>query len=225
MNSSEPKSPASLNETIDSIRLAVEELHFVASVIRKSSVRSQNYNLSSGFEREDEPYFENYVSLIIRHTFPHARRSLCKQLAESVALRRKRMFHKIWHNDKLKTRWMPSRINTNLARASRVIQSRPPLAQSRPSPAPACSPHEVRDRVIPTESVDTMSRLDAGMARRGLRAGLALSTLSMGSSVRLTTREYPPKPHIPPGATDCACPYCAQRLPTAKLSNIPTFWE
>lgn len=131
VDSSDPKSSRSLHEAVDSIRHAVEELHFIASLIRKSSVRSQNYSLSSGFERDDDPYFENYTSLIIRHTFPHTRRSLCKQLAASVALRRKRLLRKIRHEEKLKTRRTLSQVNTNQAQAAPVIQT----AISTPAPS------------------------------------------------------------------------------------------
>ncbi|KAM0473030.1 hypothetical protein ACHAPX_008395 [Trichoderma viride] len=46
----------------------------------------------------------------------------------------------------------------------------------------------------------------------------------MGSSGP-SERKYPPKPDFPPGATDCACPYCSQRLSTAKLNHDPKFWE
>ncbi|CAG9990474.1 unnamed protein product [Clonostachys byssicola] len=206
------------NEAVKSIQEAVEELHFMASVIRRSSVRSQNYSLSSRFESDDDPYFENYVFLILSNTFPHARRSLCKQLGASIALRRKRLRWKIQHEEKLKTRQTPDQVNTSPEQATPVAQSQP----SRPQPS---LPRQVEPRVIPPSSIGTRSNLDPGMARRRLKERPPLSTVSMGSSVCLSGRKYPPKPHPLPDATDCACPYCARRLSTAKLANDPRFWD
>ncbi|CAI7653491.1 unnamed protein product [Penicillium palitans] len=212
-------------EAVDSILHAIEELHFMASIIRRSSVRSQNYSLSSSFEKDDDHYFENYVFLIIRHTFPYARQSLCKQLGTSIALRRRRLRHKIQHEAKLRTRQTPRLVNTNTAQEPPIAQSQPYRPQSGLSPMSPSSPRQVEGGVIPTRTIDTRSNLNAGMARRDLKAGRALSTISMGSSVRLSDRKYPPKPHFQPGAVDCACPYCARRLTTAKLCKIPTFWD
>lgn len=198
----------------------------MGSVIRRSSVKSQNYSLSTRFEKDDESYFEGYAFLIIRLTFPHARRSLCKQLGASIAMRRKRLHRMIRHEEKLKTRRTPGQDSGVEARATPVSQSQP--SRPRPGPPPPmlpASPHKVRGRIRPTGSVDTRSNMNVGMVRQRLRVGPALSAVSAGSSVRLSTRKYPPKPHFPPGATDCACPYCARRLATAKLIHVPTFWE
>lgn len=219
-DSNRPTGSKIQKEAVDSILHAIEELHFMASVIRRSSVRSQNYSLSSGFAKDDDHYFENYVFLIIRHTFPHARRSFCKQLATSIALRRKRLRRKIQHEAKLKTRQTPRLVNTSTVQETPVA-----LSQSGPSPKSTSTPGQVQGRVIPTRSIDTRSNLNVGIARRDLKAGKVLSTTSMGSSVRLSERKYPPKPGFQPGATDCACPYCSRRLITAKLSNIPKYWE
>ncbi|KAK6856466.1 HET-domain-containing protein [Apiospora arundinis] len=213
-------------EAINSSRFAVEELHFMANVIRKSSVRNQIYNLSSDFGKDNDHYFENYVFLLVKHTFPHARISLCKQLSTSIAVRRKRLDHKIRHGQKLKTRRMPpSQVSSDQTRAhiSQPVTSRLQLPPN-PYPKPLHVP-EKGNRVVPSSSIGTKSHLNVEMARRGLKARPSFSTISTGSSVRLSTRSYPPKPTFPVGATDCACPYCSQPLSVPKLSHNPSYWN
>lgn len=197
----------------------------MATIIRTSSVRSQNYNSSSGFGKHHEPYFENYVFLIIRQTFPHARRSLCKQLSESIALRRIRLHDMIKHEEKLKARRRASQVNNNSTYASSAAQPQPPRSQASPSATSPSSLFRAHGRGFPSKSIGTMSMLNPEMARLGLRVGPVLSTISMGSSVRQSDRKYPQPPQFQLGATDCACPYCARRLTTMKLRNIPAFWK
>lgn len=213
-------------EATEPVRQAVDELHFMASAIRRSSVRSQNFMLSSAFEKSDDPFFENSAFLIVRNTFPHARRSLCKQIGASLALRRKRLLRQMQHEQKLGTRRQPTKET-----AVKVEAPMDPVVPLQPLPPQLETPpvrlqeSQAKFRDIRTKSVDTGSCLDAGMARRHLAKGPTLSTISTGSSVRLSSREYPPKPDCPEGAGDCQCPYCARRLPTARLKNHPTFWE
>lgn len=213
-------------EVTESIRQAVDELHFMASAIRRSSVRSQNFMLSSAFEKSDDPFFDNSAFLIVRNTFPHARRSLCKQIGASLALRRKRLLRQMQHEQKLGTRRQ-----TTKETAIKVEAPRDPVVPLQPLPLqPETLPvrlqtSQAKVRDIRTRSVDTGSHLDVGMARHHIAKGPTLSTISTGSSVRLSSREYPPKPDFPEGAGDFQCPYCARRLPTARLKNHPTFWD
>ncbi|KAI1330203.1 hypothetical protein F5Y16DRAFT_31336 [Xylariaceae sp. FL0255] len=67
-------------EAMGAIQKALDELHFMAIAIRRSSVRSQKYNLSSHFPRDDDSYFQQQAGLLVRYFFPDARRSLCDQL-------------------------------------------------------------------------------------------------------------------------------------------------
>src|SRR5882757_1976028 len=72
---------------------AIESLHFMAAAIRRSSVQSEKYILSSRFERDDELCFQEWAKLLVRREFPNARRSLCEHFGASIAVRRKRLFH------------------------------------------------------------------------------------------------------------------------------------
>lgn len=84
--------PELLQEAIISSQYAVKELHFLARAIYKSSAKSIP---AAGFGREDDQQFENYVFLHVKQTFPHARRSLCKQLSASIKARRNHLSQKI----------------------------------------------------------------------------------------------------------------------------------
>ena len=180
--------------------------------------------LSSAFQKSDDPFFENCVFLIVRNTFPHARRSFCRQIAASLALRRKRLLHHMQHEQRLGTRRQLSKESDTKVDASGTGTVVPLPLQPETLPVRLqTSPAKFRD--IRTRSVDTRSHLDAGMARRYIAKGPTLSTISTGSSVRLSSREYPPKPDFPDGAGDCQCPYCARRLPTARLKDNSTFWK
>lgn len=194
-------------------------------MIRKASVRNQTYSLTTAFTRDDDTYFKDYVSLIIRRTFPHARRSLCEQLALSITIRRKRLLRLVQHEEKLKIRGTRSQISTNQAHSKSIKPSKLSWFKSLPFLKPARLPHNIEGRIISTASVDTRSKLNVEMADRIIKKGPALSAISMGSSVSPSARKYPPRPYFPPGATDCACPYCSQRLSSAKLNRNPKFWE
>jgi hypothetical protein len=82
---------------------AIDDLHVMAAAIRRSSVQSQKYNLSSRFERDDDLYFEEHATLLVKREFSNAQRSLCEQLGASIAVRRKRLFRKKLHEEKLST--------------------------------------------------------------------------------------------------------------------------
>ncbi|KAF4440431.1 hypothetical protein F53441_12274 [Fusarium austroafricanum] len=188
---------------VDSVGHTIEELHFIARVIRKSSVRSENYNLSLTSGRNDDQNFERYAFQLVRCTFPKARRSLCKQIGRSIALRRKRLLHNSLHEQKLKTRRATlSQFKTDRSQTAPDHQS---IHRHEPQPISSLIPRPLpRDVMVPSNSVDTRSYLNVKLARRGLQARPALSNVSKGSSVRLSTRKYPSKPNFPLGATDCA---------------------
>ncbi|KFA48128.1 hypothetical protein S40293_10227, partial [Stachybotrys chartarum IBT 40293] len=213
------------DEARDASQKALEELHFMASAIRRSSVRSHRYNLSSQIQRDDDSYFQEQACLLVRYFFPHARRSLCDQLGVSLAIRRTKFFQRMRHEEKLRTRQ----------------QSEEPKREVKPTEAPIARPQlldlQATERypanlprpAVPLKarpgSADTGSRLDSVAARHHLRRGPALSTVSMGSSIRLSSAAYPDKPKFADDDKDCACPYCARRLMTNRLKNETKYWQ
>lgn len=210
-----------------SIREAVDELHFMANAIRRSSVQSQKFTLSSVFKNTEDFFFESCALRIIINTFPHARQSICKQIATSLMLRRKTLLYRMQHEQKLGTRRRPLENNVSKQHAPsdpiKPLQVLPPQPES---PLVHLQMSQAELHGVRTRSVDTRSHLNVSMARQHIARGPALSTISIGSSVRLSSREYPPKPDdFPSGARDCQCPYCARRLSTSKLESHPTYWQ
>ncbi|KAF2106156.1 hypothetical protein BDV96DRAFT_607675 [Lophiotrema nucula] len=212
--------PKSASEAITAMQQTLEELHFLANAIRRSSVRSQNFALSSASAKSGDPFFENSAVLIVRNTFRAARRSLCKQIGVSLAVRRTRLVRQARHEERLSTRRQ-----TTQEPALEVQLPGDPIDNTESSPSktrPVLVTAKVRD--FQTRSVDTMSLLDASVARRHIQRGPTLSTISMGSSVRLSSRTYPPMPSFSDGDEYCQCPYCGRRLPTKKMKES-TFWS
>jgi len=205
----------------------------MATAIRRSSVRSQKYNLSSHFHRDDDSYFQQRAYLLVRYFFPDARRSLCDQLGESIAVRRKRIFQRIQREEKLSTRRQPAKPNNNLGKgvegAERPLMSAQismPQVDKRLANLSRQNPTVPRRGPAgPAGSADTGSRLDGVAARHYLKRGPALSTASTGSSIRLSTMTYPDKPRFVEGDERCACPYCARPLLTIRLENEPKYWQ
>ncbi|KAL6900065.1 hypothetical protein GGI43DRAFT_56176 [Trichoderma evansii] len=201
------------------IQKALDELHFMAAAIRRSSVRSQKYNLSSRFHRDDDSYFQEQACLLVRYYFMDARRSLCDQLGASLAMRRSKFFRRIQHEEKLRTRRNPEESKHSIrpqqlhnldAEGSQVnLPPKRPTVQFK----------------APLGTGDTRSQLNSEVARHHLRQGPALSTISMGSSIRLSSAIYPDKPKFTDGRKECACPYCARRLMTSRLKNEPKYWQ
>lgn len=185
---------------VDSIREAVEQLQSLVRVIRDSYSLARNHHLPSEFITYDERDFENYALATVKRAFPHARTSLCNQLAATVALRRKRMLRKVHHQRKY---------------------GRGPIHVLAPC---SLTHYRVQDPAS-TDSHSSMSSSIVAADQQDLILGQALSELNIEPSTCMTERTYPPKPRIHPGGARCACPYCGNWLDKDKLNNGPAYWE
>jgi hypothetical protein len=196
---------------------AINDLHFMAAVIRRSSVQNEKYNLITGFETNEELLFGQFARLLVKRDFPNARHSLCEQLAASIAVRRKMLSHRKLHEDKLGERRQVTPVGPQLT-VSPSEQS-----QARPNPLPLQRLKNQKDR--PTGSDDTRSRFDGQAARGYLQAGPSLSTISRGSSVRNRDILYPDMPEISSANGRCTCPYCGKPLVAKKLKEDLNYWK
>ncbi|RDW74909.1 hypothetical protein BP6252_06051 [Coleophoma cylindrospora] len=212
------------NDACAAAEQAIDDLHFMAAAIRRSSVQSVKYNLSSSFERDDELYFEGFATLLVKREFPNTRHSICEQLGASIAVRRKRLFRRKLHEEKLSTRRGKAPFGSRSAENATGAVAKPSLSPSqanvRPNPLPL---QRLKGANKPTGSGDSRSRLESTAARNYLK-GPSLSTVSMGSSVRNTTIDYPLKPKHSEDDKFCACPYCARPLEVKKLKK-DKYWE
>jgi hypothetical protein len=208
---------------------AIDSLHFMAAAIRRSSVQSEKYILSSRFERDDELCFQAWAKLLVKREFPNARRSLCEHLGASIATRRKRLFHKKLHEEKLGER---RKVAPALPRPQQKVmvststpQVSPSQLDTRPPPLPLIQRLKAQNN-RPTGSDDTRSRLEGTAARKRIKGGPSFSTISMGSSVQNSTIPYPEMPQVSAGDKFCPCPYCRKPLEAGKLKiKDPKYWK
>ncbi|KAK0760036.1 hypothetical protein N5P37_007115 [Trichoderma harzianum] len=94
-------------EARHAIQYALDELHFMASAIRKSEECSQKHSLSSSFHQNYDSYLKEQACRRVRQYFRDAPRSLCYQLGASLAIRCIKLLRRVWHEEKLSTRRNP----------------------------------------------------------------------------------------------------------------------
>lgn len=82
---------------------ALNRLHFLAAAIRKSSAKQLEYNVAT-FLSEYDILFHKDAVLLVRWRFPSARKGLCQQLGDSIAVRRRMLLQKHHHAKKLTVR-------------------------------------------------------------------------------------------------------------------------
>jgi hypothetical protein len=205
---------------------AIDDLHFMAAAIHRSSVQSEKYNLSSRFERDDDLYFGEYATLLVKREFPNARRSLCEQLGASIAVRRKRLFRSKLHEKKLNTsrKMLSFGPNPSEQATGSVSKSDVSLSHADAQLTPQ-SPQRLKENNVPTRSEDTTSKLASVEARNYIRKKRSLSTISIGSSVQISPIDYPEAPKSSEGDIHCACPYCAKPLEAERLKKDNNYWE
>jgi hypothetical protein len=211
---------------IKSIQWTIEELFDLTEEIREASRRNDDLSLDIAFPFDDTASVRGHMLPVIRQMFPHARRSLCDQLALSVAIRRRRLRRTFKDAERLKTRlarraW--SQANINQAYPGRIIPPQPSETQLCYTLAPL--PHDVEGNSASTESVVTSKILNVDIAYSGISIESAFPTKDMESYVRPSTCKYPPRLHLPPEAEDGICSYCAQRVTPSFLSRRPEIWE
>ncbi|KAM0521323.1 hypothetical protein ACHAPE_002803 [Trichoderma viride] len=209
---------------IESIQWTIEELFDLTEEIREASRRNDDLSLDIAFPFDDTASVRSHTFPVIRQMFPHARRSLCDQLALSVAIRRRRLRRTFKDAERFKARIARrarSQVNSNQA----YLQP----SESEPQPLPfytlAPSPHSIEGSTVSTDSVDTSTTLNIGTAYSNFSIESAFPSKNIESSVRLSTCKYPPRLHLPPEAADGICSYCAQRTNPSFLSRRPEIWE
>lgn len=199
----------------------------MAAAIRRASTQSQKYALSSRFERNEEINFENYAAILARREFPNARRSLCEHLGASIAIRRQKIFRKKMHEDKLgKRREVTASIpKPELHEPHRIAKPQQTHTRAESRIRPLVLQALERGHNIPSGSYESRSELQSTVARKYLKHGPSLSTISSGSSIRIAAVGYPQKPKPSSGDKYCACPYCAKPLDSERLKKDTTYWE
>ncbi|KAI0437237.1 hypothetical protein F4803DRAFT_566207 [Xylaria telfairii] len=205
------------------IDLALNRLHFLAAAIRKASAKQLEYNVTTFLSEDDIIFHKDAVSLV-RWKFPAARKGLCQQLGDSIAVRRRMLLQKHHHAKKLAIRRVPDK--------RPVPQQKESLEAKLETVTNIISPQKrmVHHLNVPTSGITQASRPDPhapALRQIHLPKRPALTTLiSTISALQEDSFEYPPRPTANPGESRVQCPYCFMPLDSIKLqSRGDDYWR
>lgn len=176
--------------------------------IRKASAKQLDHTVTT-LLTEDDIVFRRDIASLVRYRFPAARKGLCQQLGDSIAVRRRMLLQNKRHAKRLAAR--------------RVAENGPSVKQSQYTDLeskPAINPR-VKDRIASNSTV-----LGSGMTKASrpdpqapalrqlhLPKPRALTTvISSISTTQEDSFEYPPPPIVSGGETHVRCPFCFMPL-------------
>ncbi|KAK6529892.1 hypothetical protein TWF281_009046 [Arthrobotrys megalospora] len=211
-------------KAVKSITASLDRLQTLAIVIRKSSAQSRNLR-SQAFHGNGTKNFEEFVLAVLKHRFKEANGSLCEQLAESIALRRRRFEYNRQHQSKLASIATDRSVELvedifGQLKIGRKQGSHGGDTSSRVGPQTVHPSN--RHYIMPgaLEQVDIASTIIPGIFRKTLAAYKPpQSLISRGTSVVDVRLEYPPPPTHDPKQKECSCPYCCEILPFVRVSD------
>ncbi|RVD83559.1 uncharacterized protein DFL_007943 [Arthrobotrys flagrans] len=215
-------------EVIEAASASLDRLQNLAIVIKKSSARSRNLR-SKALSSDDEVNFKDFILKVLKHRFKEANGSLCEQVAESIALRRKQFDYKIRHQRKLACGTTdlgpfnsppePSMTGTKHRLAvPQTDHGEMDIDTRKPKRDRYIAPHGGPCAVVPSET--NASTLDTKVFRETLPGHKTpRSIVSQGTSVRDLDQEYPPPPASALEQKECTCPYCCEILLSAQAKN------
>jgi hypothetical protein len=193
---------------------ALDRLHFLAVAIRKASAKRLEYDVNT-FLTEEDALFRRDAASYVRWKFPGARKALCEQLGDSIAVRRRMLWNKRRHEKKLAMRRTadvvaptPVEYSDSVATTSKPVH---PITVSnqatnaKPPPGTATIASRPADRKLLMRHITKSPRT------------ILTSIRSSAPSSAETSFEYPPAPRAKPHAKLVPCPYCCTPLETAKL--------
>ena len=205
-----------ITSALVAIEAALDRLHFLATAIRRASIQSNRYDLSSS-NRDSDAYFEQMATLLVRRRFPHAKGTLHEQLGASIAVRRKRLIHRLRHAEKLS--FKRERTKSSRPQKNETVQ----LTLTRQGGHDNFSSPRGMGSAVGATSVTNYSKMDAGKAWNRIRRPPALSTISIGSSVQDVSIEHlypePPKFDSSDSQIRVPCQYCRRPLLAVMLRD------
>ncbi|PHH62955.1 hypothetical protein CDD81_6380 [Ophiocordyceps australis] len=204
-------------DTLRAIDSALHRMHFIAVAIRKASAKQLDETVTTLLTDEDA-VFRRDIACLIRYRFPAARKALCQQLGDSIAVRRRILLHGKRHANKLAVRRLP--------------QDEPSAKQHQnayPDAIPVTHPQpQIMDRMAhrPVEiasGITKASRPDPqAPVLRQLRAPKPRAPTTVISTISTTLDdwfEYPPAPIASQGETRVQCPFCFRPLERRELEK------
>lgn len=194
----------------------LDRLHFLASVIRKASFRSQEHHLSPCFDDNEHVLFEQYTTTRVRHKFPEARNSLQKQLGSSIAHRRMLFVKRKHREERLSVRRDTKRISLSFRQPTAAPKVEQPRQSAR-DPTPSNLAQRLLRKNFNDSSTYTgslKSAMDGAAARQMIAGNRSYAASSSGYTIQDpdVSELYPPVPTFSPGVQEMPCPYCGKLL-------------
>ena len=205
---------------------ALERLHFLATAIRKASAKRIQFDVKS-FLTDEDNLFRNAMIAYVKWKFPAARKALCAQLGDSIAVRRRMIVQKQQHAHKLTAR-RPTSAKSSEPGAN--LQEGPGVLETSQN----IEALPIRPRVEPMTPSSIGTK-----ASRPPRQALIMEHLkprprptlsSVRSTVSVSTEdiiaEYPSPPKVHPGQKRTPCPYCLTPLESSRLEeSSKEYWR
>ncbi|KAI9148358.1 hypothetical protein HJFPF1_12189 [Paramyrothecium foliicola] len=115
-------------EICPAVHLALDRVHFIGVAIRKESAEKLDHAIAT-FLTVDDMVFRSDITSLVHHRFPAARKGLCQQLGDSIAVRR-RMLLRSNHTQKC----LPSDFTNRIAHPQQTLIASALTKASGPDP-------------------------------------------------------------------------------------------
>ncbi|KAK4195219.1 ankyrin repeat-containing domain protein [Triangularia verruculosa] len=223
-----PASPTRLHlssrtweDALHAIQTALDRLHFIAVAIRKASAKQLGHSVTT-FVTDEDIFFRRDITTWVRYRFPAARKALCQQLGDSIAIRREILLQAERRAKRLAVRREPSK-----APSATQHSAKHPHPQMR-------TEQQLESRAAPQPSI-LVSR--ATKASRPDPHSPALQILHRPKQPALTTVististshddefNYPPVPKATGYETWVQCPFCFRPLERKAQGARDDHWR
>jgi hypothetical protein len=199
-------------EVLQAIDSALDRLNFLASAIRKASVKRLQYNVAS-FLTDEDIIFRRDATSLLKWKFPQARKSLCEQLGDSIAVRRKMLFRTTRHAEKLTVKRTVKQVAW--AEQKHTSQLNPQAAGGQvnaPTNSKADGPFSTITHASRPAQQALVFRHLSGPTKPALSSSISSVPPTPGDLF-----QYPDPPEAKEGERDTKCSYCLKPFNAAKL--------
>lgn len=206
------------------IEAALDRLHFIAVAIRKASAKQLGHSVTS-FVTNEDVVFRRDIASWVRYRFPAARKGLCQQLGDSIAIRRRILLQTERHAKKLAVRRIPTKMPSAKKHDSKVPNPQTGVKRKADNHLRVARHHPsiLASGVTKASRPDPHSPALQNLHRPKQRA--LTTVISTISTTQEDKFEYPPMPKMGMGETRIQCPFCFRPLERKELDTKDSYWK
>lgn len=197
------------------IDTAMDRLHFVAVAIRKASAKQLGHSVTN-FITDEDVVFRRDIASWVRYRFPAARRGLCQQLGDSIAIRRRMLLQTKRHAKKLAVRRVPGHVPSSKQQETNHLKHKPAINHIADNRA-------VRHSSVLASGITKASRPNPDSPALKLlhrpKPRALTTVISTISTTQEDSFEYPPAPTASEGEPRIQCPFCFMPLERRELEK------